>query len=687
MTGAADPAGAAENPEARLVALAELVRYHNRRYHELDDPEISDGDFDALVRELRALAEAHPDVEFDNPLAGDVGGAVSTLFAPVTHAVPMMSLDNAMTREELEAWGARVARGLPEETVTYVCELKIDGLAMSIRYERGRYRQAATRGDGRVGEDVTANVATIGAVPRTLTPPNGSVPTVLEVRGEVYMPVASFERLNEAAAAAGTRPFVNPRNSAAGSLRQKDASITAQRDLAFWSYQLGAVEGVPRLSSHTESLGYLRSLGLPVNPETRTFTSLDDVLGHCKHWEEHRHDLDYEIDGVVVKVDDEDQRSRLGFTSRAPRWAIAYKFPPEERTTLLRDIKVSIGRTGRATPFAQLDAVFVGGSTVVAATLHNEDQVRAKDVRVGDTVIVRKAGDVIPEVVGPVLALRPAGAEPWTFPEACPSCGNPLVRPEGEADRRCIEPSCPAQRHAKIGYWASRGAMDIEGLGDRTVAQLIASGLVEDPADIYALTVEQLLRLDGFARVSAEKLVAAIDGSRTRPLPRLLTALGIKHLGPAAAGVLAATFGTVDAVMNAPAEELAAAPGVGGVIAASIRTWFDRDSNRAFIEKLRAAGVDFGTAPEGGGPEQAQTLTGKAIVVSGTLGAFSREGATEAIVARGGTSPGSVSARTYALVVGDSPGASKVTKAEQHGVPIIDEAAFERLLETGELHT
>ena len=676
----------AGDPAARLVALAELVRYHNQRYHELDDPEISDGDFDALVRELRALAEAHPEVDFDNPLAADVGGTASTLFAPVTHAEPMMSLDNAMTREELEAWGARVARGLPDETVTYVCELKIDGLAMSIRYEGGRYRQAATRGDGRVGEDVTANVATIGAVPRKLDATAGvAIPAVLEVRGEVYMPVASFERLNEAAAAAGTRPFVNPRNSAAGSLRQKDPAITAQRDLAFWSYQLGALEGGPELSTHTESLEFLRSLGLPVNPEVRTFTSLDDVLGHCKHWEEHRHDLDYEIDGVVVKLDDEDQRARLGFTSRAPRWAIAYKFPPEERTTVLREIQVSIGRTGRATPFAVLDPVFVGGSTVGVATLHNEDQVRAKDVRPGDTVIVRKAGDVIPEVVGPVLSLRPDGAEPWTFPETCPSCGNPLVRLEGEADRRCVEPSCPAQRHARIGYWASRGAMDIEGLGDRTVGQLIANGLVEDPADLYGLTVDQLLGLEGFATISAEKLVANIDGSRNRPLPRLLTALGIKHLGPSASGVLASTFGTLDAVVDAPAEDLAAVAGVGGVIASSIRMWFDREGNRAFVEKLRAAGVDFGAAPERRGPELAPTLAGKSVVVSGSLAGFSRDGATEAIVARGGTSPGSVSAKTYALVVGDSPGASKVSKAEQHGVPIIDEAAFTQLLETGEL--
>jgi DNA ligase (NAD+) len=675
------------DPAERLVALADLVRYHNRRYHELDDPEISDADFDALVRELRALAEQHPDVEFDSPLVADVGGAPSVLFAPVVHAVPMMSLDNAMTREELEAWGARVARGLPDESVKYVCELKIDGLAMSIRYEAGRYRQAATRGDGRIGEDVTANVATISTVPKRLKAPDGSAPEVIEVRGEVFMPVASFERLNEEAEAAGTRPFVNPRNSAAGSLRQKDASITSKRDLSFWSYQLGAVEGGPTFNSHSEALAYLQALGLPVNPETKAFTTLDDVLGHCKYWEEHRHDLAYEIDGVVVKVDDVEQRSRLGFTSRAPRWAIAYKFPPEERTTLLRDIQVSIGRTGRATPFAVLEPVFVGGSTVGVATLHNEDQVRAKDVRIGDTLIVRKAGDVIPEVVGPVLSLRPDGAESWMFPSACPACGNPLVRPEGEADRRCIEPSCPAQRDAKVIYWASRGAMDIEGLGERTVAQLTSGGLVADPADIYSLTVEQLLSLEGFATISAQKLLTAIDQSRSRPLPRLLTALGIKHLGPAAAAVLASTFETLDAVMSAPAEELAAVPGVGGVIASSIRTWFDHEGNREFIEKLRAAGVDFGAKVERGGPEEPQVLAGKAVVVSGTLSGFSRDGAGEAIVARGGTSPGSVSSKTFALVVGDGPGASKVNKAEQHGVPIIDEDAFVKLLETGELPT
>jgi len=670
------------DPAARLVALAELVAYHNRRYHELDDPEISDGDFDALVRELRTLAEQHPDVEFDNPLESSVGGAPSTLFAPVTHAVPMMSLDNAMTRVEIEAWGARVAKGLAGEPVTYVCELKIDGLAMSIRYEGGRYRLAATRGDGRVGEDVTANVATIRAVPESL--PAELAPQVLEARGEVYMPVASFARLNEAAAADGSRPFVNPRNAAAGSLRQKDPRITAHRDLSFWAYQLGEVTGGPSFPAHTSAMEFLRDLGLPVNPETKAFGTLDEVLAHCEHWEEHRHDLGYEIDGVVVKVDDVAQRARLGYTSRAPRWAIAYKFPPEERTTVLRDIQVSIGRTGRATPFAVLEPVFVGGSTVGMATLHNEDQVRVKDVRPGDTVIVRKAGDVIPEVVGPVLALRPDGAAPWTFPPACPACGNPFVRPEGEADTRCVAPDCPAQRHAKVAYFGSRGAMDIEGLGERTVAQLIDAGLVADAADIYSLTEEQLLTLEGFATISAQKLLASIDGSRSRPLPRLLTALGVRHLGPAASAALAAEFGTLDAIVAAPAEDLAAVPGVGEVIAASIRAWFDIEANQAFVEKLRAAGVDFGR-PLDRGAELEPTLAGKAVVVSGTLEGFSRDGAGEAIVARGGKSPGSVSAKTFALVVGDGPGAAKVSKAEQHNVPIIDEAAFVKLLETGEL--
>jgi DNA ligase (NAD+) len=666
---------------ARVAWVREQIGYHNRRYFELDDPEISDADFDALVRELRALEEAHPDLVTPDSPTRHVGGApVSATFAPVAHRVPMMSLDNAFESVELDAWGARVARGLGGEAARFVCEPKIDGLAISLRYEAGRFVQAATRGDGRTGEDVTANVATISVVPKRLPP---AAPGVLEVRGEVYMPIPAFEDLNRRQAEAGSKLFANPRNSAAGSLRQKDARITASRELALWSYQLGEIVGGPAVASHHETLELLVELGFPVNPEIRTVEGLDEVLGYCRRWQEHRHDLEYEIDGVVVKVDDLAQRDRLGVTSKAPRWAIAYKFPPEERTTLLRDVQVSIGRTGRATPFAVLEPVFVGGSTVGMATLHNEDQVRAKDVRRGDTVIVRKAGDVIPEVLGPVLSLRPQGAAPWIFPATCPCpLATPLVRNEGEAEHRCIEPACPYQRDARIIHFASRGAMDIEGLGERTVFQLSDAGLVHDAADVYALTKEQLLGLEGFADVSATNLLRAIDTSRDRPLPRLLVGLGVKHLGPAAADVLARAFGTLDAVLDASEADLASVEGVGPTIAASIARWAADPANRAMVEKLRAAGVDLGKVVVSRVP---QVLAGKAIVVTGTLDGFSREEAEAAIKDRGGKSPGSVSAKTLAIVVGREPGASKLTKAEALGVPILDEAGFRRLLDTGDV--
>ncbi|MEO1058028.1 MAG: NAD-dependent DNA ligase LigA, partial [Actinomycetota bacterium] len=520
----------------RIAELRVQIAHHNERYHTLDAPEISDADYDALVRELRALEAAHPELAVVDSPTGAVGGPVSSTFAPVEHAIPMMSLDNAMDADELRAWAERVHRGVTDD-VTYVCELKFDGLAISVRYEQGTYVQAATRGDGRVGEDVTANVATIADIPHELRTDTstGQQPEVLEVRGEVYMTRSSFDALNERAAAAGEPHFVNPRNSAAGSLRQKDPAVTATRDLSFWSYQIGEVAGLGTdaigATRHTEMLAALARLGLPVNANVATFASIDEVVAHCAHWEERRHDLDYEIDGVVVKVDDIAQRNALGSTSRAPRWAIAYKFPPEERTTVLNDIQVSVGRTGRATPFAVLEPVFVGGSTVSMATLHNEDQVQVKDVRPGDTVVVRKAGDVIPEVVGSVPSLRPANSVPWTFPTHCPSCGNPLVRPEGEADTRCIAPDCPAQRDQKIAFFAGRGAMDIEGLGEQMVEKLTAAGLVRDPADLYTLTVDELTALDRVGTTSAGNLLASIDDSRTRPLPKLLTALGVRHLG------------------------------------------------------------------------------------------------------------------------------------------------------------
>ena len=680
------------SPKKRAEELRALIRQHNNLYYGSDSPEISDAEYDLLVRELQDIEAAHPELADAESPTEAVGAAAVTTFDPVVHAVPMTSLDNAMDEDELRAWGDRIVKGLGEDAAQYVCELKIDGLAISIRYENGVLVQAATRGDGKVGEDVTANVATISSLPKKLS---AKAPAVLEVRGEIYMSIAAFQKLkaereaeNLERVAKSRAPLtvpVNPRNAGAGSLRQKDPTITAQRDLSLWSYQLGEVVGGPEFSSHHDTLEYLKSLGFPVNPEITLVNSLEEVIAFCRQWQERRHELGYEIDGAVVKVDNLAQREQLGFTSRAPRWAIAFKFPPEEKHTLLKDIQISVGRTGRVTPFAVLETVFVGGSNVTMATLHNRDQVAAKDVRPGDTVVVRKAGDVIPEVVGPVLAKRPKNSVPWQFPSTCPcSVGSQLVKSEDQADTRCVEPSCPFQRDQRIIYFASRGGMDIEGLGERTVFSLSDAGLVEDVGDLYSLTVEQLLTLEGFAEMSAQNLVTSIQSSRTRPLPKLLTALGIKHLGPAASDSLSSAFGTLDVISSASAEELSSVDGVGGVIADSIASWFAKPENKVVIEKLRTAGVEFGHVETSDDP---QTLVGKAVVVTGTLASYSREGAEAAIKSRGGKSPGSVSAKTFAVVLGESPGASKVTKAEQLGIPVLDEAGFEELLRTGELPT
>ena len=680
------------SPKKRAEELRALIRQHNNLYYGSDSPEISDAEYDLLVRELQDIEAAHPELADAESPTEAVGAAAVTTFDPVVHAVPMTSLDNAMDEDELRAWGDRIVKGLGEDAAQYVCELKIDGLAISIRYENGVLVQAATRGDGKVGEDVTANVATISSLPKKLS---AKAPAVLEVRGEIYMSIAAFQKLkadreaeNLERVAKGRAPLtvpVNPRNAGAGSLRQKDPTITAQRDLSLWSYQLGEVVGGPEFSSHHDTLEYLKSLGFPVNPEITLVNSLEEVIAFCRQWQERRHELGYEIDGAVVKVDNLAQREQLGFTSRAPRWAIAFKFPPEEKHTLLKDIQISVGRTGRVTPFAVLETVFVGGSNVTMATLHNRDQVAAKDVRPGDTVVVRKAGDVIPEVVGPVLAKRPKNSVPWQFPSTCPcSVGSQLVKSDDQADTRCVEPSCPFQRDQRIIYFASRGGMDIEGLGERTVFSLSDAGLVEDVGDLYSLTVEQLLTLEGFAEMSAQNLVTSIQSSRTRPLPKLLTALGIKHLGPAASDSLSSAFGTLDVISSASAEELSSVDGVGGVIADSIASWFAKPENKVVIEKLRTAGVEFGHVETSDEP---QTLVGKAVVVTGTLASYSREGAEAAIKSRGGKSPGSVSAKTFAVVLGESPGASKVTKAEQLGIPVLDEAGFEELLRTGELPT
>ncbi|PIE34116.1 MAG: DNA ligase (NAD(+)) LigA [Ilumatobacter coccineus] len=671
--------------EGRIVELRAQIARHNRLYHELDEPEIPDADYDALVRELRDLESAHPELAAPDSPSQMVGGAASATFAPVTHAVAMTSLDNAMDADELRAWADRVDRGLDGDVGSYVVEPKIDGLAISLRYEDGQLVTAATRGDGRVGEDVTANVRTIGDVPHRLA----GAPSVVEVRGEIYMPISVFDDLNEGFRQAGQKVLANPRNAAAGTLRQKDPAVAASRRLSLWAYQLGEVIGGPELTTHAATLEFMTGLGFPVNDHIVACTTIDEVIETCHDLERHRHDLGYEIDGAVVKIDDRARQERLGHTSRAPRWAIAYKFPPEERTTTLIDIQISVGRTGRVTPFAVLEPVVVAGSTVSMATLHNADQVAAKDVRPGDTVIVRKAGDVIPEVVGPVLSLRPEGATPWRFPRTC-LCSDDsiLVRLNDEADTRCVNPSCRFQRDQKLAYWASRGAMDIEGLGERTIIQLTEAGLVADVADLYSLTRDEIGALEGFAELSTDNLISAIAESKDRPAHRVLTALGIRHVGPTVAAALVGRFGRLDTIWEASDDDLTAIDGIGDAVVNSIRVWWAQPANRDLVARLAGAGVNMGseaeivTASDETGP-----LTGKSIVITGTVPGHTRSSARAEVTQRGGTSPSAVSASTFALVVGAGAGASKLSAAERWGIPIVDVEGFDELLSSGELPT
>ncbi|MHB1508844.1 MAG: NAD-dependent DNA ligase LigA [Acidimicrobiales bacterium] len=683
-------------PAERVRLLRETIRHHAERYY--NDPagsEIPDADYDSLVDELTRLEEQHPELATSDSPSVSVGVPPAGLYAAARHQVAMMSLDKAVSLDEILAWGSRTQRllGLDGEVfreLAFVCEPKIDGLSISLSYEDGRLLRAGTRGDGHVGEDLTANVATIQAVPKHLFGEVGELSGKIEIRGEVYLPLAAFEELNLRQQADGMKLFSNPRNAAAGSLRQRDPQVTAGRALSFWAYQLvvdpkGSSGGLLRPMRQSDSLELLRRLGLPVNPETRSVRGLHAVYEFCTDLHARRYSLDYEIDGAVAKVDDVCFQGRLGATSHAPRWAIAYKFPPEERSTLLEEILVSIGRTGRATPFAKLAPVRVGGSTVALASLHNEDQVALKDVRPGDTVVVRKAGDVIPEVVGPILSARPAGLPPWRFPVLCPACGSELVRLPGESDTYCLNSECTAQRVQRAAHFASRSAMDIEGLGEQRVTQLLDSGLIRDAADYYALGTEQLEVLEGFGAVSARNMVTAIDGSRTRPLVNLLVALGIRHVGSTVASLLAARFFDLDQVMEAGEDALGAVEGVGPVIASSVARFFSLSENQAFVERLRSAGVSFGARSGLEAPQAPQVLAGKSIVVTGTLSAWSRDEAEKAIAARGGRTPGSVSARTTAVVAGDGPGGAKITKAVELGLPILDEEAFARLLDTGEL--
>jgi len=670
---------------ARIDELRALIAHHDQRYHVDDAPEIPDADYDALLSELRTLEAEHPDLVAHDSPTQSAGAAGRSTFAEVQHRVPMRSLDNAFDVDELRAWTERVVRRLGGDAppVVWACELKFDGLAVSLRYEDGVLVQAATRGDGRVGEDVTANVRTIDDVPERLV---DGAPPVVEVRGEVYMGLAAFAELNAAQEAAGEKTYVNPRNTAAGSLRQKDAAVTATRDLSFWAYQLGEVVGGPEQTSHLGTLEWLDALGLPVDAHRNRFGDVDDVVAHVVAVEAARHDLDYEIDGVVVKVDDLALQGELGFTARAPRWAIAYKLPPEERTTRLLDIEVSIGPGGQATPFARLEPVFVGGSTVAAATLHNADQVAAKDVRPGDVVVVRKAGDVIPEVLRHVASERPDDSVPWTFPTECPACGGPLVRPEGEAATFCANHACPRQVRGRIEHFASRGAMDIEGFGEQRVDLFVSEGLLVDVADVFALDYDRIAAWDGFGETSVENLRRAVDMACDRPLGRLLFGLRIPHVGTTVADVLASAFGHLDGLQAATVEDIESVEGLGPTIAASVHGWLREPRNSELLERLRIAGVCLEATGVGEAGEVEAVLDGLSIVVTGTLSSMSRDEAKAAIVARGGKSPGSVSTNTTALVAGEG-GGSKLAKAEGLGVPVLDEAAFEDLLASGELPT
>ena len=588
----------------------------------------------------------------------------------------MLSLDNVFDAQELRAWSERVLKSLDADVAMFSVEPKIDGLALSITYRDGELVQAATRGDGRVGEDVTDNVRTIANVPHVLVGARGTV----EVRGEVYLAKADFEALNETQRTLGAKVFANPRNAAAGSLRQKDPAVSASRPLSFLAYQLVDLDATLALTTHRATLERLARWGFHVAPETRVVRGVEEMVAASNWFEEHRHDLVYDIDGTVIKLDDLAAREALGSTSRAPRWAIARKFPPEERTTRLIDIEVSIGRTGRATPYAVLEPVLVAGSRVAMATLHNEDQVREKDVRPGDLVIVRKAGDVIPEVVAAVADAR-TRAEPWRFPTHCPDCGGALVRRDDESDTYCVNPACPAQQMQKIVHFASRGALDIEGLGEQRVAQLLGEGLISDVADLFSLEVEALEGLEGFARVSAQALVAAIAQARSAPLSRILVGLGIRHVGPVAARELARRFASYEDLAQAHLEDLEAVEGIGPVIAQSVYEYARDEESRVRMAAMRAAGVSL---VEPRAPSTlAATLAGRAVVVTGSVEGYSRDEAAAAILARGGSCPSSVSAKTYCVVVGEAPGASKVDKARKVGVAMVPATLFQELLETG----
>jgi len=665
------------NPAERIAELRREIRYHEERYYVLNDPEIADAEFDALMQELERLEADNPDLVTSDSPTQRVSGRPAAGFVTVEHAEPMLSLDNAYSEEELREFDARVRRGLAAageavELVDYVAELKIDGLSLALTYENGTLVRGATRGDGVRGEEVTSNVRTIRAIPLKLRTAHLNGPRKIEIRGEVYLPRRVFERINKEKADAGEPMFANPRNAAAGTMRNLDPALVAKRGLSAWTYQVVG----PSPPTHAQTLESLKEWGLPVEPHWRRCRGVEDLLAFCHEWEEKRRDLEFDTDGVVIKLDRIDLRGRLGTTSKFPRWAVAFKFPAEQKTTLLKSIEVNVGRTGAVTPFAMLEPVFVSGSTVSMATLHNADDIARKDIRAGDWVIVEKAGDVIPRVVGPILSRRPADSTPWVMPTICPRCGSTLHRAEDEAVWRCENTSCPAKLQRGLEHFASRGAMNIEGLGESLIAQVIKAGLVHDYADVYALTAEKLEALERMGKKSAAKLMLQIEKSRGNEFWRLIFGLGIRHVGERASQVLARALGSMDALCAATVEQLQQTSEIGPVLAASVRSWFDEPRNRQLIDRLRAAGVNM-EAPleqrmvaDAPGP-----LTGRTYVITGTLQAMSREEASSALERLGAKVTNSVSKKTTGVIVGSEPG-SKAEKARTLGVPMLDEAAF-----------
>jgi DNA ligase (NAD+) len=696
------------NPAERIAELRRQIRYHEERYYVFNDPEIADAEFDALMRELEALEAEHPDLVTSDSPTQRVSGRPAAGFVTVEHAEPMLSLDNAYSEDELREFDARVRRGLASageaaEQVDYVAELKIDGLSLALTYEDGMLVRGATRGDGIRGEEVTSNVRTIRAIPLKLRTTDLKGARRIEIRGEVYLPRKVFERINKEKADAGEPLFANPRNAAAGTMRNLDPALVAKRGLSAWTYQLvggpmvGGPKGPPlrpvkttkvveadlqvRLATHAGTLELLKEWGLPVEPHWKRCRGVDELVAFCREWDDKRRTLDFDTDGVVIKLDRTDLRARLGTTSKFPRWAVAFKFPAEQKTTRLKSIEVNVGRTGAVTPFAMLDPVFVSGSTVSMATLHNADDIARKDIREGDWVIVEKAGDVIPRVIGPILSKRPADSRPWVMPTTCPRCGSTLHRAEDEAVWRCENTSCPAKLQRGLEHFASRSAMNIEGLGESLVAQVINAGLVHDYADVYALTAEKLEQLERMGKKSAAKLMLQIERSRGNELWRLIFGLGIRHVGERASQVLARSFGSMDSLGAATVEQLQQTSEIGPVLAESVRSWFDEPRNRQLIDRLRDAGVNMEVPLDQRLAAQTPgTLTGRTYVITGTLQSMSREDAMAALERLGAKVTNSVSKKTTGVIVGAEPG-SKAEKAQSLGIPTLDEAAFLELIE------